>query len=304
MPNPNLKENKAKRFFASLLREPIKLLSPRLYVKLQYRYITHHPCHLNHPTRYTEKLQYLRLYVYPKNKRVSQCAGRAGVRVYLQECGLENILVPSYGIYDRFDDIPFDKLPDSFVLKCTHASGWNVLVRSKKDFNKEEARAKFRRWLKKDYGRLTMERHYSPIRPQIIVEKFLGDGVHLPVEYKIHVFNGKAKNLYVVTGRGEDIRYTQLYADWTPFDGSQFNGWKKADITPKRPKDFETMLAYAEKISAPFPFVRADFYEVDGKIYFSEMTFTPAKGTLILDDDSVDFEMGKWLDISGYLNKK
>ncbi len=304
MPNPNLKENKAKRLIASILREPVKILSPTLYVKGQYRYITHHRCNLKNPVRYTEKLQYLRLYVYPKDPRVSQCAGRAGVREYLRECGLEDLLVPSYGVYDRFDDIPFDKLPDSFVLKCTHASGWNVLVRDKSSFDIAEARVKFNRWLQKDYGRMTMERHYSPIRPQIIVEKFLGDGVHLPVEYKIHVFGGKAKNLYVVTGRGEDIRYTQLYADWTPFDGSQFNGWKKADVTPERPADFDAMLAYAEKISAPFPFVRADFYEVDGKIYFSEMTFTPAKGTLILDDDNVDFEMGKWLDISSYLDKK
>ncbi len=304
MPNPNLKENKFKRFFASMLREPVKVLSPRLYVKWQYRYITHHPCNLKNPVRYTEKLQYLRLYVYPKDKEVSRCAGRAGVREYLKECGLEELLVPIYGVYDRFEDIPFDDLPSSFVLKCTHASGWNVLVKDKKDFDMEAAREKFHRWLKKDYGHMTMERHYSPIKPQIIVEKFLGDGVHLPTEYKIHVFNGKAKNLYVVTGRGEDIRYTQLYADWTPFDGSQFNGWKKADVTPTRPDDFDTMLSYAEKISSPFPFVRADFYEVDGKIYFSEMTFTPAKGTLILDDDKTDFEMGKWLDISGYLKQK
>ena len=212
----------------------MKVLSPRQYVRWQYRYITHHPCDLNNPVRYTEKLQYLRLYVYPNNPEVSRCAGRAGVRDYLKECGLENLLVPVYGIYDRFDDIPFDELPSSFVLKCTHASGWNVLVKDKERFDKEEARKKFGRWLKKDYGKTTLERHYSPIKPQIIVEKFLGDGVHLPTEYKIHVFNGTAKNLYVVTGRGEDIRYTQLYADWTPFDGSQFNGWKKADVTPNR----------------------------------------------------------------------
>ncbi len=304
MPNPNLKENKAKRFVASLFRMPVKLLSPRQYVRWQYRYITHHPCDLNNPTRYTEKLQYLRLYVYPKDPEVSRCAGRAGVRDYLTECGLKDLLVPIYGIYDRFDDIPFDTLPDRFVLKCTHASGWNVLAKDKSSFDKVAAKAKFDKWLKKDYGKMTLERHYSPIKPQIIVEEFLGDGVHLPTEYKIHVFNGKAKNLYVVTGRGEDIRYTQLYADWTPFDGSQFNGWKKADQTPPRPEDFDKMLAYAEKISAPFPFVRADFYEVDGKIYFSEMTFTPAKGTLILDDDSCDYEMGKWLDISKYLKQK
>ena len=303
MPNPNLKENKFKRAIASLFRYPIKVLSPVTYVKLQYRYITGHPCNLKNPTRYTEKLQYLRLFVYPKDPLVSKCAGRVGVREYVAEKGYGDLLVPLLGVYDRFEDIPFDQLPERFVLKCSHASQWNILVRNKAELDLEDAKKKFRKWLKTDYGRHTEERHYSPIKPQIVVEEFLGDGVTLPTEYKIHVFNGVAKNLYVVTGRGVDIRYTQLYVDWTPFDGSQFNGWKKADVTPPRPDNFDEMVKIAEDLCKDFPFVRCDFYCIDGKIYFSEMTFTPAKGTLILDDDAADFEMGKWLNIEQYLRK-
>ena len=303
MANPNLKENKFKRALAVAIRGPIKALSPVAYVKGQYRYITGHKLNLKNPTRYTEKLQYLRLFVYPKDPLVSKCAGRVGVRDYVKEKGYEDLLVPIYGVFDRFEDIPFDTLPKSFVIKTTHSSQWNMLVRDKSTLDLAAAKKMFDRWLKKDYGKYTVEPHYSPIKPQIIVEQFLGDGVTLPTEYKIHVFNGKAKNLYVVTGRGIDIRYTQLYIDWTPFDGSQFNGWKKADITPERPKDFDRMVEIAEDLCAPFPFVRCDMYEVDGKIYFSEMTFTPAKGTLILDDDKTDFVMGEWLDISKYLNK-
>lgn len=304
MRNTNLKENPIKRFVGVCFRGVIKAISPSLYIRWQYRYITGHKCHLKSPVRYTEKLQYLRYYIYPKNPLVSQCAGRVGVRAYLKSLGHEDLLVPIYGVYGRFDDIPFDSLPKAFVLKCTHASQWNILVRDKSKLDLKEAKKKFDHWLKKDYGKFTMERHYSPIKPQIIVEHFLGDTVTLPTEYKIHVFNGVAKNLYVVTGRGTDIRYTNLYIDWTPFDGSQFNGWKKADVTPPRPKDFDKMVALAEEISKPFPFVRADFYEIDGKIIFSEMTFTPAKGTLILDDDQADFEMGEWLDLSDYPRKK
>ena len=120
----------------------------------------------------------------------------------------------------------------------------------------------------------------------------------LPVEYKIHVFNGIAKNLYVVTNRGVDIRYNNYYIDWTPFDGSQFNGWKKTDYPLEKPANFENMVVLAEKLAKNFPFVRVDLYSIENKIYFSEMTFTPAKGTLILDDDKADFEMGEWLDIS------
>ena len=303
MGNPNLKENKLKRMIAVPFRGIVKAISPTLYVKLQYKYITHHPCNLKNPTRYTEKLQYLRLYVYPKWDLVSKCAGRVGVREYVKEKGYENTLIPIYGVYDRFEDIDFDKLPEHFVMKCSHASGFNILVRDKSTLNKEEAAKKFHKWLSTDYGKFTMERHYSKIKPQIIIEQFVGGLDALPTEYKLHVYNGKARNLYVVTGRGKDIRYTELYTDWTDFDGSQFNGWKKADIKPERPANFDEMIAIAEDLCRDFPFVRCDFYDIEGKIYFSEMTFTPAKGTLILDDDKCDFQMGEWLDIRAYMKK-
>ncbi len=303
MSNPNLKENKLKRFFGVMLRKPIKAISPTLYVKLQYRYITHHKLHLSPPVRYTEKLQYLRLFVYPKWKEVSSCAGRATVRSYVAEKGYGDALIPCLGVYDSFQDIPWEEMPPRFVLKCTHASGWNLLVRDKSKVDRKEEEKRFASWLHRDYGKETMERHYSPIKPQIIAEEWIGDPDHLPVEYKIHVYNGKAKNLYVVTGRGEDIRYTELTIEWESFDGSQFNGWKKADVCPEKPKNWEEMVKMAEALCAPFPFVRCDLYDVNGKIYFGEMTFTPAKGTLILDDDSCDFRMGEWLDLSRFLKK-
>lgn len=304
MANPNLKENKLKRALVVPFRGIIKKISPTFYVKYQYKYITHHKLNLKNPTRYTEKLQYLRLYVYPKDDLVSRCAGRVTVRDYLKEKGYEDILIPCLGVYDNFDDIDFSSLPDSFVMKCSHASGWNMIVKDKANLNIKEARKKFKKWLKKDYGKWTVERHYSKIKPQIIIEEFIGQKDELPTEYKLHVFNGKSKNLYIVTGRGVDIRYTQVYVDWTPFDGSQFNGWKKADICPERPQNFDEIIKIANDICQPFPFVRADFYDINGKIYFSEMTFTPAKGTLILDDDNADFLMGEWLDISKYINSK
>jgi hypothetical protein len=296
-----LHENKLKRALVAPWRNLVKALSPVRYVEYQYRYITHHKLHLKNPIRYTEKLQYLRLYVDPFDPALIRCAGRVGVREYLQELGLESYLIPSYGVYDRFSDIPFDRLPNSFVLKCSHASGFNLIVKDKSQFNSEEAKAKFDRWLATDYGKKTMEPHYSKIKPQILIEKYLGTAEHLPVEYKIHVFNGVARNLYVVTGRGEDIRYTQYYIDWTPFDGAQFNGWLKSDTPLEKPQNFEAMVSLAEKLAAPFPFVRVDLYDIAGKIYFGEMTFTPAKGTLIFDDDKADFIQGEWLDISRYL---
>lgn len=301
MANPNLKENKFKRILYLPFRRIVKTLFPITYVKKQYKYITHHPLNLKNPTRYTEKLQYLRLFVYPHDELVTKCAGRVTVRDYVVEKGYKDNLIPVIGVYDHFDDINFDKLPESFVMKCSHASGFNEIVRHKQDMNIEISRKNFNKWLKTNYGNMTMEKQYSPIKPQIIIEQFIGELDTLPTEYKIHVFNGVARSMYVVTGRGVDIRYNNYYIDWTPFDGSQFNGWKKRDVKLPIPENWNEMVKMAETLSAPFPFVRLDLYNINGKIYFSEMTFTPAKGTLILDDDKCDFEMGKWLDISKFL---
>ena len=304
MRNKNLKENKLKRAIAVSVRGIIKFFSKRKYVELQYKYITHHKLNLDNPVRYTEKLQYLRLYVYPKDKEVSRCAGRVGVREYVKELGYEDTLIPIYGIYDSFDEIDFDKLPNKFVMKCTHGSGMNFICKDKSEIDIKELRTKFNCWLKTNYGKKTVELHYSPIKPQIIIESFIEENGRLPVEYKIHVFNGIAKSLYVVTARNIDIRYNNYYIDWTPFEGSQFNGWKKTDYLLQKPDNFDKMVSFAEILAKKFPFVRVDLYDVNGKIYFSEMTFTPAKGTLILDEDKADFEMGEWLDISKYINAK
>lgn len=299
MPNPNLKENKIKRLVAASFRNIIKLTNKELYVKLQYKYITHHKLDLINPKRYTEKLQYLRLKVYPYNDLVRQCAGRVGVRDYLKRKGFCDKLIPIYGIYDSFDDIDFNKLPDQFVMKCSHGCAYNYICKDKSKIDINKLRRTFTKWLSTDYGKKTVELHYSGIKPQIIIEQYLiQDNEPLPIEYKIHVFNGKARSLYVVTSRGKDIKYNNYYIDWTPFNGSQFNGWKTSDRDLKKPTHFSDMVEIAEILAKPFPFVRVDLYNINGKIYFSEMTFTPAKGTLILDDDNADFEMGEWLDIT------
>ena len=300
MSNPNLKENKFKRALVSPFRGLVKCVSKKGYISYQYKYITHHKLDWKGLKRYTEKLQYLRLYVYPKDDLVSKCAGRVGVREYVKEQGFDKLLIKIYGVFDRFEDIDFSKLPNQFVLKCSHGCAMNYICYDKSKINYEELKKKFNKWLKTNYGKKTLELHYSKIKPQIIIEELMLENGKLPTEYKIHVFNGKARNLYVVTSRGVDIKYNNYYIDWTPFDGYQFNGWKKTDYPLKKPSNFDEMVVVAEKLASKFPFVRVDLYNINGKIYFSEMTFTPAKGTLILDDDQCDFEMGKWLDISKY----
>ena len=300
MLNPRLKENKFKRALVAPFRGIVKCVSKKAYISYQYKYITHHKLDWKTLSRYTEKLQYLRLYVYPKMDLVSKCAGRVGVRDYVKEVGSEQLLIKCYGIFDKFDDIDFDKLPNQFAMKCSHGCAMNYICFDKSKMDIPALRKQFNKWLRTNYGKKTVELHYSKIKPQIIIEELMLEDGKLPTEYKIHVFNGVARNMYVVTSRGVDIRYNNYYIDWTPFDGSQFNGWKKTDYPLKKPSNWDEMVKVAELLAKPFPFVRVDLYNINGKIYFSELTFTPAKGTLILDDDNCDFEMGKWLDISEY----
>lgn len=301
MLNKNLHENKLKRMIVSPFRKIVKSISKPFYVSCEYKYITHHKLNLKNPIRYTEKLQYLRLFVYPNMDLVIQCADRDKVRDFVKNKGFEDSLIKCYGVFEKFDDINFDLLPNKFVMKCTHACAFNYICLDKTKIDKEKLKTQFGNWLKINYGKKTCEMHYSKIKPAIIIEEYIGDA---PIEYKIHVFNGVAKYMYVVTNRGKGIKYNNYYIDWTPFDGAQFNGWEKTNYPLEIPSNWNDMVKMSETLASPFPFVRVDLYNINGKIYFGEMTFTPAKGTLIFDDDKADFEIGEWLDISKYITSK
>jgi hypothetical protein len=267
------------------------------YVRLQYRFITGSSLNLNPPIKYTEKLQYLRLFVLPKDPQVIQCTDRIGLVAYVKSLNLNRYLIPHLGVYKKPNDIDFNALPERFVIKSNHGSGFNLIINKTKGFNKRKMNRTLSRWLRTDYGTLTGEKHYSSIPPRLIVEPYLGIDESLPIEYKIHVFNGQAKYLYVVTGRPYQLRYTHFLIDWTPFPGAQFNGWRTSEYPPIKPENFNEMVTLAETLAQPFDFVRVDLYSIKGKIYISELTFTPAKGTLSLVDPKIDAMMGEWLTI-------
>ena len=170
MLNPRLKENKFKRAIVSPFRGIVKLISKKAYISYQYRYITHHKLDWKKLSRYTEKLQYLRLYVYPNWPEVSKCAGRVGVREYVKEKGLEDILIKTYGVFNSFDEIDFEKLPNQFAMKCAHGCAMNYVCFDKTKINKDELKKKFDKWMHTNYGKKTLELHYSHIKPQIIIE--------------------------------------------------------------------------------------------------------------------------------------
>ena len=190
MANPNLKENKFKRALVLPFRGVVKAISPTLFVKLQYKYITHHKLNLKNPVRYTEKLQYLRLFTYPKDPLVTKCASRDGVREYLKELGYENLLIPIYGIFDSFGEIDFSKLPDQFVLKCNHDNGV-IICKDKSCFDLAAAKKLLAWHLQRDYYKKCREWPYKNVERKIICEKFMfnTNGENL-LDYKLFCFNG------------------------------------------------------------------------------------------------------------------
>lgn len=232
---------------------------------------------LAHPKTLDEKIMWLKLNRYRHDPLVAQCADKWRVREYVAQKGLGEILNELYGVWDRPQDIPWATLPSSFVLKCNHASGFNILCQDKSALDTNAATATLQQWLDKDYWRFLAEVQYRTIEKKIIAERYLGDGTPL-TDYKLYCFNGEP--LYILACIGRDgekkPRFYFFDPEWNYCGLTRDSFDTPPDFTLPRPKNLDAMLACARILSEPFPFVRADFYDVDGKLYFGELTFTPA----------------------------
>ena len=251
---------------------------------------------LEDPQSFNEKLQYLKLRRYYHNPLITQCVDKYRIREYMQAKGREELLPGLYAVCDRPQDIPWDSLPERFVIKCNHGSAYNILCRDKAALDRSDACARLKKWLKEDYWKRFAEVQYRDVKKKIIVEEYLGDDINT---YKFYCFNGVPRVLYI-SSNGENGEYDKYYdyfdMDWKHIDlrlHGHENRPDHADI-PK-PASFEEMKKLAEEFSADFPFVRVDLYNIDGKIYISELTFIPTGGIMVLDPPSTDYDWGKWL---------
>lgn len=280
-----------KRGFELLTR-----LSPVLSAKLLFLLRTKQLPNLTHPTTFNEKCTWLKLYNYNQNDRVVQCADKYAVRDYVTNKGWGSVLNELYGVYDSFEDIDFDILPEQFVIKCTHGCGYNIICKDKKTLNFNEVSQKLNRWLKEKYGYATTELHYTKIRPKIIVEKYLCDkDDKMPVDYKIYCFNGIPRAILVCTEREKKLRLNYFDIKWNFKDYGK-ESWKNTKKIPE-PKNLKKMLEIASDLSKKFPFVRVDLYNDNGKIIFGEMTFTPACSCAPYYSKEGNVELGELLEI-------
>lgn len=213
------------------------------------------------------------------------CTDKYAVRKYLTDLGHAELLTPLVGVWDKVENVPIDSLPDKFALKCTHGCGCNLFCTDKAAFNVEDAKKKLTAWMKRDWGMYSGERHYRQIRPRIICEEYLEDGKWtMPIDYKFYCFGGKFKMCMVVYGRQPGVsEHNENYFDrhWNLMHGVLRNepeNYEKGLEVVSKPENYERMVGLAEELAKPFPIVRVDFYSVNGKIVFGELTFTSHGG--------------------------
>lgn len=273
----------------------LDLLSDKIFLKLKYLYIFHKKLDLKSPETFNEKLQWLKL--YNRNPLYTQLVDKLLVRNYVEKRIGKGYLIPLLGVWKNFSEINFDKLPKEFVLKPNHTSGDIFICHNKADINYRELKKLICYWLRRDYYKLHREWPYKDVQRKIIAETLLKteDNKSL-IDYKFFCFNGVPKIMFVATDREIDTKFDFFDMDFNHLD--LINGHPNAKQIINKPKNFEKMKILAAKLSKDIPHVRVDFYEVNGKVYFGEMTFFHWSGFVKFEPEEWDYKLGKMLDLS------
>jgi len=273
------------------------LWSDRSYLEYLYRHKMKKKISLNRDNKdlllYTEKIQWLKL--YDRQPEYTDMADKYNVRKYVAQTIGEEYLIPCYGVWDKFEDIPFDALPDQFVLKCTHDCGSVMFCKDKTSFNIDKARKHFNKFLSRNYYWRSRQWTYKNIKPRIIAEKLIIDkpGVDLP-DYKIYCFDGEPKIIGVDLNRFSDRKRNVFNTNWESLPLS-INFPSLTELIVPKPKHFELLLELAKKLSAGKIFVRIDMYVVNDNFYFGELTFYPLSGYQKLAPPEWNRTFGDWM---------
>ena len=267
----------------------------RYCLEEQFRRYAGYKLNLDKPQTFNEKLQWLKLYYHRHpNPLLTVCADKVAVRDYIAEKIGEEYLIPCLGVWDNPDDIDFDKLPNKFVLKVNWGSGQNIIVKDKSKLDIADAREKLRQWMKRESNHYFafFEWPYKDIKPKIIAEKYMDFDVDL-MDYKIMCYNGMPKNLFVCSERFSGLKVTFFDLNWKrlPFIRQYPASSKKIE----KPKSFDKMLEFSKILAKPFPFVRVDFFYLNGNLYIGELTFFPGAGIETFTPEEWDKKLGDLL---------
>lgn len=267
------------------------LIPDRFYCSWKYKKCFGKRLDLKNPKTFNEKLQWLKL--YDRNPIYTNLVDKYEVRKYISKTIGEEYLIPLIGVWDRFEEIDFSKLPDQFVLKCTHDSGSVFICTDKSKFNIEDAKLKINTALKRNFYYVAREWVYKNIKPRIICEKFISDNEITPDDYKVLCFNGKAKLVEIHIDRFGNHKQDFYDENWSKKDISQ--GDTISDFTYDKPRLLENMLKLSEKLSAEMYHVRIDWFIVRDELYFGEITFFDGAGFVPFDKECHDLLLGSWI---------
>lgn len=251
---------------------------------------------LKNPQTFNEKLQWLKL--YDRNPEYTKMVDKYEVRKYISEKIGEEYLIPLLGVWDRFDDIDFGKLPDRFVLKCTHDSGGIVICKDKSKLNIEETRKKINKCLKRNFFKLTREWPYKNVNPRIIAEKYMEDSLQGNglADYKVLCFGGEAKLIELHLDRYSERHTQDIYdINWNRTTITQ-GSYLSRDVI-ERPQQLDKIIEMSELLSKGMKHVRVDWYIIESKIYFGEITFFDGSGFCPFDDEKDDLYIGSLISL-------
>ncbi len=280
-------------------------LPDEAFVRLQYFANTGKKLNLNPPKTFNEKLQWLK--IHDHNPKYTDLVDKCESKAIVGDIIGEQHIIPMYGVWDKFEDVDFSKLPDTFVLKCTHDCGGLVICKDKSKLDMEKTRKIMTKCLKRNYYWGSREWTYKNVKPRIIAEKLMTDD-NIPgeesehadglIDYKFYCFNGVPKFLYVAFANMKDGNkndaMSYLYTDWTPAHFSRTDH-EAFPFEIDKPERFPEMIEIAKKLSKGIPFVRVDLYYLQNEIYFSEMTFCPGSGLGVFSPPEEERKLGDWI---------
>lgn len=266
------------------------------YLKMIYKCRIGRKLNLKNPKTFNEKMQWLKL--YNRKTLYTQLVDKYEVRKYIAEKIGKDYLIPQIALYGSVKEINFEELPEEFVLKCTHDSGGIVICKNKNSLDIKKVKKKLNKLMKRNYFYWGREWPYKNIKPRIICEQFIEDKKNKElIDYKFMCFGGEVKCTFVCCGRNsqEGIKISIYDRNWNKMSVGRHN--KMSNVVVTKPDKYEQMMQLAEKLSKDFPFLRVDFYEVNEKIYFGELTFFPSSGLEKFEPEEFDTIFGEWIKI-------
>lgn len=272
-----------------------KKLPDQLYLKMMYQVKLGKKCNLSMPGTFNEKLNWLKL--HDRQDQYTLMADKFEVRSYVKEILGEEYLIPLIGIWSKAEDIEFDQLPDQFVLKCTHDSASVIICKDKRNFDEKAAVEKLNQSLATNYFYASREWPYKNIVPRIIAEQYMVDESNTELkDYKIYNFNGEPKLIQVDFGRFSHHQRNLYTTDWEYID-EEIEYPRNPDVIINKPENLDEMLQFARLLSRGIPSVRTDFYSINGKTYFGEITFYQEGGFAHFSSDEFEKKLGELISL-------